>query len=111
MLRARSNLLHCRVGISFIHKQCSKASGCSFMRRYLPRGRFQQENARAHTAQASMQFLNQNEIIVLDWPSVSPDLSPIEQLWDELGPAVHSKYLPPYNVRDLRVAFERTNMP
>jgi transposase len=31
-----------------------------------------------------MFFLNQNYISVLPWPALLPDLSPIEQLWDEL---------------------------
>ena len=55
-----------------------------FMHRHLPRDIYQQDNASAHTAGASMNFLNQNNINVLEWPSFSPDM------WDQLGRAVHS---------------------
>ena len=62
-----------------------------FLQRHLPRGIYQQDNARAHTAGASMNFLNQNNINGLEWPSFSQDLSPIEHLWDQLGRAVRSR--------------------
>ena len=41
---------------------------------------FQQDNARPHITLATMLFLNQNKVDVLNWPSSSPDLSPIEHL-------------------------------
>jgi hypothetical protein len=41
---------------------------------------FQQDNARAHTARATRDFLQQNNVIVMNWP----DLNPIEHLWDEI---------------------------
>ena len=41
---------------------------------------FQQDNARPHSAFATQQFLQDQMFETLDWPSLSPDLSPIEHL-------------------------------
>jgi len=37
---------------------------------------FQQDNARPYTARVAMDYLTQNNINVLPWPSKSPDLNP-----------------------------------
>jgi DDE superfamily endonuclease len=46
---------------------------------------FQQDNAPGHTAKKVMRLLNKlsqkNGFDLLEWPPISPDLSPIENLW------------------------------
>ena len=44
----------------------------------------QQDNARPHVALVVTNFLIQNNVNVLPWPAISPDLSPIEHIWDEM---------------------------
>ncbi|KAJ8303830.1 hypothetical protein KUTeg_018623 [Tegillarca granosa] len=50
---------------------------------------FQHDNARPHVARVAMDFLAQHNVNVLPWPAVSPDLSPIEHVWDEMERRLH----------------------
>ena len=45
---------------------------------------FQQDNARPHVARVVRDYLTQQNVDVLPWPAVSPDLSPIERVWGEM---------------------------
>jgi hypothetical protein len=40
----------------------------------------QHDNAPPHKAQATIKFLQDNGVDILDWPAFSPDLNPIEKL-------------------------------
>ena len=72
---------------------------------------FQQDKARPHVARDNIQFLRNNNIdFIDDWPSKSPDLNPIEHLWDNLDTRVRKRQNPPGNVNELRDALlERWN--
>ncbi|GFY15779.1 DDE_3 domain-containing protein [Trichonephila clavipes] len=48
----------------------------------LPGAIFQQDNARPHTARVAQDFLRHFQTLL--WPSRSPDLSPVEYVWDQL---------------------------
>ena len=56
-----------------------------FLHRQGPGVTFQHDNTRTHTALITRQFQAQNNVDVLPCPAVSPDLNPIEHVWDELG--------------------------
>ncbi|GFY02709.1 transposable element Tcb2 transposase [Trichonephila clavipes] len=61
---------------------------------------FLQDNARPHTARVAQDFLRHFQ--TLPWPAHSPDLSPVDHVWDQLKrqmPSCHS-------VHDLKLAVE-----
>jgi transposase len=45
---------------------------------------FQQDNAGPHVTRVLRHYLIQQNVDMLPWPVVSPDLSPIELVWGEM---------------------------
>lgn len=62
------------------------------------------DNARCHTSHATTEYLEEVGIATLDWPALSPDLNPIEHVWDELKRRVRSRNPAPSTVNELKSA-------
>ena len=67
---------------------------------------FQNDNARNHRARVVLDHLQRRQIDTLPWPARSPDLSPIEHLWDILGRRVRSRQPPPRTLPQLAQALQ-----
>ncbi len=52
----------------------------------------QHDNARPHVASICTQFLEAEIIPVLAWPAYSPDMSPIEHVWDALDRRIYDVF-------------------
>lgn len=61
---------------------------------------FQQDNDPKHTSKLAKEYFEENRIKVLPWPAQSPDLNPIEHLWDHIKRKVAEKC--PKNISQLK---------
>ena len=71
------------------------------------------DNARPHRARIITTFLEEHEIQRMEWPAMSPDLNPIENIWGMLGTRVRARNPAPYNVATLTAALQEewNNIP
>lgn len=64
----------------------------------------QHDNAPAHRSAIVQDFLAERQIVPIQWPSRSPDLNPIENVWDFLGKKAQEQN--PQSLRDLAEIIE-----
>lgn len=62
------------------------------------------DNARPHVAHCVNEYLQNVGIHKLQWPARSPDLNPIEHIWDMLKRSIKSPPNPPQTINELRNA-------
>jgi transposase len=74
---------------------------------------FMQDNARPHIAHIVTDYLDDQNIRKMYWPACSPDMNPIEHVWDQLGKRVRRRPNPPITTEQLAQALveEWDNFP
>ncbi|GFT24090.1 transposable element Tcb1 transposase [Trichonephila clavipes] len=74
---------------------------------------FMDDNARPHRANIVDECLQSENITRMDWLAYSPDLNPIEHVWDRLGRRIAARQPPPTCLPELRRALldEWCNIP
>ena len=87
-----------------LHRSSSETACCAARHQ---NKMFQQDNACAHTARATRDFLQQKNVNVMNWRALSPDLNPIEHLWDEIQRRLNEEQPSPTTAAELSIAFQR----
>ncbi|GFU37670.1 transposable element Tcb2 transposase [Trichonephila clavipes] len=65
---------------------------------------FQDDNTRPHRARLVENMLETETIQRMECPAYSPDMNPIEHVWDRLGRRIAARPRPSATVRDLEIA-------
>jgi transposase len=80
----------CKTELIFVEGRQNSSSYIKLLQNHLvpngvliggPNRIFQQDNSSVHASEVVRNWFREHGIRILDWPSISPDLDPIENLW------------------------------
>jgi len=92
-----------------VPKKCDSKKYCELLKvgliPYYENGDiFQQDNTPCHSSIETKKFFKKNKIETVKWPSKSPDLNPIENVWSWMVKDIYFGKPPYKNVKELRNA-------
>ncbi|GBM87809.1 Transposable element Tc3 transposase [Araneus ventricosus] len=68
---------------------------------------YQHDNAHIHTSNATKNYINSKNVTVLEWPPMTSDLNPIENVWGIVSQKLYKNGGQFYSVNALKTAIER----
>lgn len=84
-----------------MYREILKNHMAPVIRRLGPNFIFQHDNDPKHTSKVVKNYLSNAKFIVLDWPSQSPDLNPIENIWGRIKQLLRRRSVGPSDLNEI----------